>query len=219
MARVKNSALAGTALVPVADTTRVCPEREYDPHNVHTWLPLNGSGADASVERIMHGTLRKVYRGHANSAEAFIAAKLAVSASTDTLAITALRAEVIVPSDADDVYADPHLLGRLIDHAAARDKPTAALLGYWTVSEPDVAHLHQQWRRGRAIVEGLVDRFDVPMLVVQHAPSLAGNGNPPHLHVLAATRKLTVRGFSTSVTALIGDKARDVFVRAWNDAA
>jgi hypothetical protein len=134
--------------------------------------------------------------------------------------VTACRYEVLVPEGVDDSFADPWMLPRHIDHSLAREtNGSAPICCYWTVSDAQVRHLHEQWRAGRRVVEQLVDRFRVPMLLVQHVPEQASSANPPHLHCLAAVRVLSSRGFGAPVAALIGDKARQVFVEAWAEGA
>lgn len=224
MARRKPAGQPGTALVPVtassAKAAVINAGRAYDPNNPHTWLRLVGEPSGTDGLRVMCGTLRRRLGDNpqVNSAEAFCRRKCRPVDSPDPLALTALRCEVLVPAGVDDSYADPWLLPRLIDHALARETDgRTAVLCYATITDPHVQHLHEQWRTGRRMVERLVDRFAVPMILVQHAPEQAASGNAPHLHVMAAARMLG-RGFGAQVSALVGDKARDVFVRAWDEA-
>ena len=164
----------------------------------------------------MAGTLRLDYRGWRNSAEAMATAKLVPVPSIDPLCITAVRHEVLVPADVDDAYADPWMLPRMIDHGLAREtEGKTPVWCYVTVTDPDVRHLHAQWRIGRRVAERICDLHGVPVMLVQHAPHHAANAAIPHLHYLIGVRRLTPRGFSTSVAGLIGDKARDLFAAIW----
>lgn len=177
---------------------------------------LTGDAPGTTGRRVLHGTLLRPYRGNLKGAESVRDSEVAGGWQPNQLAVTAICHEVVMPGGVDDSYVDPWVLPRTIDQRPCpRDGQLDAILCYATVTEPDVPHLHGQWRRGRAIVERLVDGFQAPMLLVHHALQQASSANAPHLHILAAVMALSGRGFSAPVAALVGDKACDVFIEVW----
>ncbi|MBA2935149.1 hypothetical protein HZF05_13750 [Sphingomonas sp. CGMCC 1.13654] len=220
MGKGKAKLVTGTAIVPtpppVSGASIINGDKRPDPRDPHSWLPLTGTKPGVPGLRVMHGTLRLDYRGWRNSAEAMARAKLVPVPSSDPLAITAIRHEVLVPTGADDTHADPWLLPRLIDHGLARESEgKTPIWCYVTVTDPYATHMHASWRTGRRVAEHLCDRHGVPVMLVQHAPQQASNAATPHLHFLIGVRRLDARGFSTVVKALACDKARDLFIGLW----
>lgn len=198
-ARPKTPA-AGGAVVINAD-------REYDPANPHTWLVLTGDPPGTCGLRIMYGVLRPQHRGHANSAAAFARAKLSVGVGAEPWVVTAARAEVLLPDDADDRWASPSVLMEALD--AERPAHLPVLLTYVTITCP-TARLHAQYELVRAFAHHeLVRGLGVPVLLVQHAPNRAASANDPHVHLLIG-RRVTSLGLAEVAAPLGGDKGRDL---------
>ena len=189
-------------------------ECDPDPRNPHSWLPLIGDPPGGSGLRILYGVLRPEYRGWTNSAAAFAKAKLqpVPSSSGDPWAVTAARAEVLLPGDADDRFACPRVLMEALDAERPPDKPV--LLAYATITWPAL-RLHQQYKLVRAVLlNKLVRDLGVAVLLVQHAPHRAASSNPPHVHALM-TRTITSLGLAGFAAPLCGDKGRDLIVDAF----
>jgi hypothetical protein len=166
-----------------------------DPANPHTWMPLFGDPPGTLGTRVMYGCLRPRFRNFTNSAAMFAAAKMTVGApwGTPPWTLTAARAEVLLPPQADDRLSDPRALMEMVE---------------------EVRHFIKHY---------IVDAFGVATLLVQHAPHRAGSGNTPHVHALiAGPRRVTTLGLGEWVPQLAGDKAhaliRDAFLEfhpAW----
>lgn len=189
------------------------------PDNPHTWLHLEGSDAPISEARFLFGVLRPVYREWENSATAFCRRKLqpVPAADGNPLGITAERAEVLLPQKADDRFLDPWQLLRSCDEE--RPDKLSSLLAYVTISEPSTERLHEQWSRGHSWARRhIVDKYDAPVLLVQHAPHRQANPNPPHLHCqILGPRRLTSLGWSAPVTNLCHDRGRAILLATWQE--
>ena len=198
----------GTGVATVINT-----DCDPDPRNVHSWLPLIGDPPGSGALRILYGVLRPEYRHVANRAVDFGRAKLQpVPPPPDAPeAVTAARAEVLLPDEADDRFACPNVF--LSAHDAERPAEKAVLLTYVTITY-STSRLHIQFETVREIMLGIVRAHGAAMLLVQHAPNRAGSANLPHVHALIG-RRITSLGLSTFVPAFCGDKGRDVIVNAF----
>lgn len=154
----------------------------------------------------MVGTLRPAHQDHNNSAAAFVRAKIQVVPSTDgdDWAVTAHRAEVLLPRGADDRFYCLRTLFEAID--AEHPVDGKALLTYVTLTwRPE--RLHAQWELGRRLALELVREHEVAVLAVQHVPGKVARSNDPHVHLaIAGPRTLGSLGFGPYVTALMGDR-------------
>ncbi len=129
-------------------------------------------------------------------------------------AITAERAEVLLPDGACDRFQDPWTLLASCD--AERPAKLDSVLTYVTISEPSTERLHEQWSRCRSWVGLVVDALKVPVLLVQHAPHRQANPNPPHIHaLLMGPRRMTSLGWCAPVPDLMRDGGRDVLLDNW----
>jgi hypothetical protein len=183
-----------------------------DPRNPHSWLPLIGDPPGTPGLRILYGVLRPEYRGVANLASDFGWLKLQpVPPPPGTPdALTAARAEVLLPGEADDRFACPDVF--LEAHDIERPAAKAVLLAYVTITYP-TSRLHVQYEAVREIMQGIVRAHGVAILLVQHAPHRAASAKAPHVHALIG-RRITSLGLSTFVPAFCGDKGRDLVVEA-----
>lgn len=195
----------------------VNPNREPDPSNPHSWLVLTGSEPGEPGPRIMTGTLRGLHRGFEPTATVFGQAKVqpVPADSGDPWAVTAVRAEVLLPPGADDRYAEPELLMTQADALAAL--PTDARLCYVTFTWMP-QRLHEQWSEIRAFcVEQIVgpgsgDALGCPVLLVQHAPHRQRRSTPPHCHLMIVPHRLNQLGWSSPCGQLVGDKGRKTVI-------
>ncbi|WP_375429472.1 hypothetical protein [uncultured Sphingomonas sp.] len=189
-------------------------DRDPDPLNPHTWLPLIGDPPGETGLRILYGVLRPEYRGWRNSAVAMTKAKLQpVPPPADApWAVTAARAEVLLPDDADDRFACPKVLMEAHDAEQPADKPV--VLSYVTITWP-TSRLHRMYEIVRAVMlDTLVRDLGVAVLLVQHAPHRAASSNLPHVHALIG-RRVTSLGLASFAAPLCGDKGRDLIVAAF----
>lgn len=190
----------------MAKPTPVNDGHVYDPANPHTHLTLVGDPANGSGPRCMAGTLRPAHQGHTNSAAAFARTKLTPAAPPGAAdwAATAHRAEVLLPSAADDRLCCPRTLFETVD--AEHFPAGKALLSYVTLTwRPK--RLHQQWELGRKLAGEICAEHDVAVMAVHHVPAKVGSTSDPHLHLLVVPRRIEVwGGLGAYVTALIGDR-------------
>ncbi|WP_223176928.1 hypothetical protein, partial [Sphingomonas hominis] len=146
----------------------------------------------------------------------FAAAKMTVGAPTGTppWTLTAARAEVLLPAQADDRMSDARTLMEMID--AELPSGGKALLAYATFTF-ETERLHVAWEVTRHFVKRhIVDTFEVATLLIQHAPHRAGSANTPHVHALiAGPRRVTGLGLAEWVPQLAGDKAHALIRNAF----
>ena len=144
-----------------------------DPANPHTWMPLFGD-PPGTGPKVMYGCLRPQFRGFTNSAAKFAATKMTVGAPAGTppWTLTAARAEVLLPPQADDRMSDPRTLMETVD--AELPANAKALLGYLTITF-ETNRLHAAWEEVRRFLRiSVVDVFSTGALIIQHAPHRAG---------------------------------------------
>lgn len=183
-----------------------------DPKNPHSWLTLIGHEPGASTHgwRVMTGTLRpQLPCGYRPSLVAFARAKLAPAAESGMPAwsVSAYRHEVLLPADAGDHLRDPRLLVEI----AEREQPAdaKALASYITLTSTP-SRLHAAYEVGRSVARRIADAHGVGVLLVQHVPSVNGSTARPHLHLVAVPRQILPWSFGPYVSALIGDRTRDL---------
>ena len=193
----------------------VNPDVAWSAFNPHSWLILRGDAPGAEAVpgwRVMYGNLRARHRDHDNSLSAFVQAKLRPDGSPGWRS-SAHRFEVLLPVYAEDALRDPEvLIGRA--EAELPNDPKGLATYITLTSNPD--RLHVQFEVARQVARGLVDRFAVAVLIVQHVPAKAANANPPHCHlVIPGPRRLMPwSGFGAYVPKLSSDAGRDVVVDA-----
>ena len=191
----------------------VNPNIAWSASNPHSWLMLKGDAPGAEAVpgwRVMYGNLRACHRDQNNSLTAFAKAKLRPD-GTPSFTPTAHRVEVLLPAHADDTLRDPETLIRRAE-AELPNEPKGLACYVTLTCAPD--RLHAQFEIARQVARDLVDRFAVAVLIIQHVPSKAGNGNAPHCHlVIPGPRGLTPwSGFDVYVSPLSSDAGRDIVV-------
>ena len=180
-----------------------------DPGRPENWLYLLNRDA------LTFGVLRKRYHDRDNSACEFGTSKLRpVSPAAAGQAITAARADVVLPRHAEDALADP------FEFLAGCDDLTLdpAILVYLSIAFPEAVRLHHAWEQARLFARKLADERDVASLVILHAPGLVSSPNPPHAHFLICPRTgsspLGLK-FGGLDRELICDKGADVLNKCW----
>lgn len=182
--------------------------------NPHSWMEINPDPKHTPVD-FMFGVLEREHAGRANSAVEFVTVKLQpVPPADGGPAITAERAGVVLPRDADDRFADPFVLASEVDRMAVPSKP--ALLAYITLYFPQPDRLHHIWRDGMAFAQGIADEFGVATIAALHVPWRAGSANPVHLHLMMmGPRRLTALGLTTYEHGLCFMRGQKLLADRW----
>ena len=180
-----------------------------DPGRPENWLYLLNRDA------LTFGVLRKRYNDRDNSACEFGTSKLRpVSPAAAGQAITAARADVVLPHHAEDALANPFAF------LAGCDELTLdpAILVYLSIAFPEAVRLHHAWEQARRFARMLADDRNLASLVVLHAPGLVSSPNPPHVHLLNCPRTgsspLGLK-FGGLDRELICDKGADILDKCW----
>lgn len=183
--------------------------------NPHTWLDLNPDDKHAA-DHFMFGVLERNYNGRLNSATEFATVKLQpVPPVIGGPLITAERAEVLLPADADDRFGDPFVLAAEVDRMAVAGKP--ALLCYVTLYYPQATRLHHAWHDARSFAERLADDHEVATIVALHAPHRAGSSNPVHAHLLIVPRVLNALGLGKYQHLFCFARGQKELARLWDE--
>lgn len=149
------------------------------------------------------GVLRSSFSGRANS----------VLDYADTKLRLCTRSEVLLPPDAHDGLLAPTGLWRSYESAmlpGQRDLATCV-----TIYLPDARTLHSAYEEVRSFArQALVAEHGLPVMVVLHAPGLAGSAHDPHAHLVIAARQLRSWGWG-AFSALVRDEAQRELFDAW----
>lgn len=149
------------------------------------------------------GVLRTNYNGRENSVLAYARGKLELCA----------RSEVLLPADAHDALADSTEIWR--NYEAARLSGQRDLATCVTLYLPGTRTLHGVWEEVRCFArDQFVEAHGLPVLVVLHAPGLAGSPHAPHAHLMVAARRLHAWGWG-EFSELCCDRAQGEIYTAW----
>lgn len=148
------------------------------------------------------GVLRRTFKQQKNDLVAYVHGKLhpiALPAKVGECdwSPTAARHEVLLPRGATDLLADPQVLAETFERHAVPDQRDLAVVLKVTLAA--TRPLHEGWEAVRAFAgEALVRDHGLAVVIILHAPFLSGTRtpNPPHIHVVAPARKLTLAGFA-----------------------
>lgn len=183
--------------------------------NPHSWLQLNPDEKHRA-SNFMFGILEREYAGRPNNVTEFVTVKLQPVSSPDGgAAITAERAEVLLPRDADDRFVDPFVLAAEVDRMAVAGKP--ALLCYVTLYFPETTRLHRAWTAARSFAETLAEQHEVATIVALHAPHRAGSSNPVHAHLLIVPRVLNALGLGKYQHLFCFPRGQKELARLWGE--
>jgi len=126
----------------------------------------------------------------------------------------ALRHDLLLPEHAPGDYMDlTHLLARY-----DASSPTWGRNGYtqFTIDLPPNKALHRGWEKVRSWAWSYFVRDRrLAVLMVLHAPYLAGSHNPSHIHLLVPVRQLEANGFGASVRDISTDEGAEEAYQAW----
>ncbi len=156
------------------------PKSVTDPERPESWLFLLSEGD------VTFGVLRASYKDRSNSALEFGMRKLqpVPPSEFDPDVITAERADVILPREAEDQFTSPIAFLRACDEM----KVDPGIIVYLTVPTPDADRLHQAWETGRGFAKILAEERGIATLLIQHVPGRVSCANDPHLHLLICPR-------------------------------
>lgn len=163
-------------------------------------LYLNPEGKMVDFE---FGVLRAAFSGRRNSTHEFVTAKLARHA----------RAEVLLPPDVPDIYADPSLLWSAYEAARLPDQRDLATCV--TVYCPAARTLHGSYEEVRAwALTTFAHRHALPVSLVLHAPGLSASAHDVHVHVIVAARALLPFGWGR-FSPFVRDAAQGELHASW----
>lgn len=176
--------------------------------------------ADYSPERgpklsgvdLTHGVIPSTYKNVPTTASAAVAKRLAPFGDGR---INCYRHDVVLPPTAPDTVQE---LAALIALYESQLLPAQQdLLGITTVRfEPELAcHRAFELARGWAF-DAFAARRQLPVIIVQHVPALAGRSQKPHCHLLWPVRALIGSHFST-FSELTKPGSRALVASEWAD--
>jgi len=151
-----------------------------DAERPESWLFLLSEGG------LTFGVLRSSYKDRSNSALEFGMRKLqpVPPSGSDPDAITAERADVILPREAEDHFMSPIAFLRACDEMQV----DPGIIVYLTIPTADADRLHQSWEVGRGFAKVLAEERGLATLLIQHVPGRVSSSNDPHLHLLICPR-------------------------------
>ena len=189
----------------------VKPKSVPDPERPESWLFLLNEGD------VTFGVLRSSYKDRSNSALEFGMRKLqpVPPSASDSDAITAERADVILPHGAEDQFASPLAFLRACDEMQV----DPGIIVYLTIPTPDADRLHQSWETGRAFAKMLAEERGLATLLIQHVPGRVSSSNDPHLHLLICPRTASKFGLSCGGLdrELIHDSGARILADRWEE--
>ncbi|MFN3727747.1 MAG: hypothetical protein ACK4SZ_15750 [Allosphingosinicella sp.] len=134
----------------------------------------------------------------------------------DPDAVTAARADPLIPLDAQADYMDVrHLLERFDATMPAHE--THAFVQV-TLHFPEAVNMHAPWEEARAFA---MDHFvlnperRLAVVMAMHAPNLAASGSHLHVHLLIPLRRLGPLGWGEVERHLPNDRGRQETHAAW----
>ena len=187
------------------------PKSVTDPERPESWLFLLNEGD------VTFGVLRSNYKDRSNSAIEFGMRKLqpVPPPASDSDAITAERADVILPHGAEDHFASP------LSFLSACDdmKIDPGIIVYLTIPTPDAGRLHQAWETGRGFAKILAEERGLATLLIQHVPGRVSCANDPHLHLLICPRTASKLGlrYGGLDRELIHDSGARILADRWEE--
>lgn len=127
---------------------------------------------------------------------------------------TAAKIEVLLPGEAPQDYADVDFLIRHYEASLPADETSAFI--QVTIRFGDSANLHQPFEVTRAWLKSFyVEGQGVPVLLILHAPHLAGSSADGHIHALVLPRRLSRFGWTGGALDLGSDGAAIKARFAW----
>lgn len=127
---------------------------------------------------------------------------------------TAAKIEALLPGEAPQDYADVDFLIRHYEASLPVDETIGFIQA--TIRFGDSANLHQPYEVARAWLKSFyVEAQRVPVLLILHAPHLAGSSADGHVHALVLPRRLSRLGWTGGALDLGSDGAAIKARLAW----
>lgn len=127
---------------------------------------------------------------------------------------TAARVDVLLPADAPQDYVDPDFIVRHYEQSLPADEAVAFV--QVTMRFGDKPNLHYPYRIATDWVRNhFVDPLGCPVLMVLHAPHLAGSDADGHAHAIVLPRRASKLGWMGVVRHLGGDAAAAAARASW----
>jgi hypothetical protein len=124
----------------------------------------------------------------------------------------AAKVDLLLPPVAPQEYTDiEHLVRRYEEMLPPHELNAFAQV---TIRFPDAPNLHQPWELVRDWAKLHYARR-VPVILVLHAPHLAGSPNPGHVHCIALCRSLTMMGWAHMERAIASDAGQREAYESW----
>lgn len=129
---------------------------------------------------------------------------------------TAAKVEVLLPADAPQDYADP---GFIVRHYEASLPPEEVLAFVQvTIRFGDSPNLHHPYEVARSWVRSyFVEAMGVPVVLILHAPYLAGSEADGHVHAMVLPRRASRFGWMGMERDLGTDASALKARLAWNE--
>ena len=127
---------------------------------------------------------------------------------------TALRHEVLLPCGASSEYLDRQLLVSRYDETLPSYFYDAFAQIKIELDEDKPLHIGYEMVRAyarRYFVLGM----DLPVILVLHAPAIAGSRNKPHVHIMIPARQLGHNGWGIAARELCCDAGHVAALEAW----
>ena len=126
----------------------------------------------------------------------------------------AARHDLLLPESAPGEYAQ---LSYLLERYDAT-QPAVEKNGYaqFTLDLSPDRPLHASWEHVRSWAYGyFVRQFQLAVLMVMHAPYLAGSANDPHIHLVVPARRLGANGFGAHARDVCSDSGCAEALASW----
>ena len=190
-------------------TKEAKPKSVTDPERPESWLFL------LNEDGLGFGVLRSNFKDRTNSALEFGMRKLqpVPPFGSDPDAITAERADVILPREAEDQFTSSIAFLRACDEMQV----DPGIIVYLTIPTPDADRLHQSWEAGRGFAKILAEERGLATLLIQHVPGRVSSSNAPHLHLLICPRTASKFGLSCGGLdrELLHDSGARILAERW----
>jgi len=129
---------------------------------------------------------------------------------------TAAKVEVLLPADAPQDYSDPGFIVRHFETSLPPDEVLAFV--QVTIRFGDSPNLHHPYEVARSWVRSyFVEAMGVPVVLVLHAPYLAGSDADGHVHAMVLPRRASRLGWMGMERDLGSDASALKARLAWDE--
>lgn len=166
------------------------------------------------MKNLSYMRLRRNYNGQDNDLRSYFLSKALLDRPQAKVDGAYPATAVVLPPGSPGELIDPMvLIERFYAALPAREM---YLAGQFTIYSPDAVSLWDEFDRAYQFARTeIADRFNVPCILIQHAPFRAGVPTPPHVHILALMLKLGPLGYTAPQRMLSVNCAQAVLKRHW----